>query len=86
MIYLIYYIKNEKIKNKKYLIGGIIGTLLLGIIILPYTPIYKNMKITLDYYGRRVPKSSHGTIRIDHHENGSAFAKIYRPQHKHQNP
>ena len=51
IIYLIYYIKNEKIKNKKYLIGGIIGTLLLGIIILPYTPIYKNMKITLDYYG-----------------------------------
>ncbi len=28
-------------------------------------------EITLDYYGRRVPKSSHGTIRIDHQTSSS---------------
>ena len=50
MVFFIYYLKNRKIKNKKYLIGGIIGVILLGIIAFPYTPIYKNFKITLDYY------------------------------------
>ena len=49
-IFFIYYLKNKKIKNKKYLIGGIIGTILLGIIVFPYTPIYKNLLITLDFY------------------------------------
>ncbi len=28
-------------------------------------------EITLDHYGRRVPKPSHGTIRIDHHTSSS---------------
>jgi len=28
-------------------------------------------EITLDYYGRRVPKPSHGTIRIEHHTSSA---------------
>ena len=28
-------------------------------------------EITLDYYGRRIPKPSHGTIRIDHYTSSS---------------
>ena len=30
-------------------------------------------EITLDYYGRRIPKPSHGTIRIDHHTSSSTI-------------
>ena len=39
-----------RIKNKKLLIGGVIGVILLSCVILPFTPVIKNIQITLDYY------------------------------------
>ena len=51
LIYLINYIKNKKMKNKKVVIGSILGIFAILLIILPYTPVMNNIKITLDYYG-----------------------------------
>ena len=39
-----------RIKNKKILVGGIIGVILLSCVILPFTPVINNIKVTLDYY------------------------------------
>ena len=51
LVFLIKYLKKRKSKNNKYIIGGIIGVLALLLIILPFSPVMTNIKITLDYYG-----------------------------------
>ena len=51
IIYLINYIKTKKLKNSKYIIGATVGILAIILIILPYTPVMNNIKITLNYYG-----------------------------------
>ncbi|MBR6073113.1 MAG: O-antigen ligase family protein [Bacilli bacterium] len=50
LIMFIYKIINKSIKLNKYAIVITIGILIVGAVILPFTPIAKNLKITLDYY------------------------------------
>ena len=50
LIMFIYKIVNKTIKLNKYIIIGSIVAIVLACIVLPFTPIVKNLKVTLDYY------------------------------------
>ena len=59
--------------NKKLLTNQVVLTLGYDISNLNNPHIRDNYvgEITLDYYGRRIPKPAHGTIRVDHHTSSS---------------
>ena len=65
LVFLYRYIKNKRIKNKKGIILSIVGVLLLVLIILPYTPVMNNIKITLNYYGINEPKDVFSLYALD---------------------
>lgn len=62
---IIFYFFYKQLKNKKIiLISGII-IILLSIILLPHTPIYKNIKTSLDYYKIDSPNDIFKNNNID---------------------
>lgn len=50
LIMFIYKIINKSIKLNKYVVIVTLALLFVGFVVIPFTPIYKNLKITLDYY------------------------------------
>ena len=54
VIILLYFaiilIKNMEKNKRKLFITGLISFIILGIIIMPFTPVYKNLTVSLEYY------------------------------------
>ena len=50
IIMFIYMVIKKTIKLNKYIIIVLIGAIVISCIVIPFTPIAKNFKITLDYY------------------------------------